>query len=231
MGSCGMAFVKYLVYFFNFLFAVSGLILLSVGAVILARYYHYYNFVGETFWSAPIALIVVGAIVILIAFVGCCGAAKESSWMTLTFSVLLAFIFLTELGVGIAGYVKHSELRETLDDQFNSTLMSFTNSSDSKLAWKKIQTELKCCGVNGPEDWKPLYRNDTVPASCCEPGRETCTRLSARPEGCKEKLYGLLDESALLLGFVGLGIAGVQLLGVCLGCCLSRGFKENYEAV
>lgn len=63
--------------------------LLSVGAVILARYYHYYSFVGETFWSAPLALIIVGAVVFIIAFVGCCGAAKESSWMTLAVSTII----------------------------------------------------------------------------------------------------------------------------------------------
>lgn len=135
------------------------------------------------------------------------------------------------MGVGIAGYVKHSELQETLDDHFNNTLKSFNDSNDARLAWKKIQTELKCCGINGPDDWRSIYRNETVPSSCCTEPKEKCTRSLARQDGCKSKLYALLDDSALLLGFAGLSIAGLQLLGVCLGCCLSRGFKENYEAV
>lgn len=142
----------------------------------------------------------------------------------------MVLIFLTEIGVGIAGYIKHSELQDTLASQFNSSLVSFNHSNDARLAWKKIQSELKCCGVNGPDDWKIIMKNETVPASCCEE-RQNCTRQTSRKEGCKTKLYALLDDSALLLGFVGLGIAGIQLLGVCMGCCLSRGFKENYEAV
>lgn len=140
---------------------------------------------------------------------------------------------MTELAVGICGYIKHSELQDTLNGQFNDTLMSFNSSSDARLAWKKIQSELKCCGINGPDDWKIIYVNGTVPQSCCK-DHQSCTRensLNLYKDGCKTKLYALLDESALLLGFVGLGIAGVQLLGVCMGCCLSRGFKENYEAV
>lgn len=68
---------------------LTGLIVFTVGAVILARYYHYYNFVGEAYWSAPLVLIVVGAVVFIIAFFGCCGAIKESSCMILTVSATL----------------------------------------------------------------------------------------------------------------------------------------------
>lgn len=139
-------------------------------------------------------------------------------------------IFLTEVAIGICGYIKHSELQDTLDGQFNGTLIMYNTSNDARLSWKKIQSELKCCGVNGPDDWKTIFNNGTVPDSCCE-NRQNCTRQISHKDGCKSKLYALLDESALLLGFVGLGIAGIQLLGVCMGCCLSRGFKENYEAV
>lgn len=120
MGSCGLSCIKYLVFFFNFLFAVnlnlilhlieyiifqsyffglivlqlSGLVLVGVGAVILSRYYHYYSFVGDTFWIAPLALIIVGGVVFLIAFIGCYGAVKESSCMTLFVSLKLSIGYL-----------------------------------------------------------------------------------------------------------------------------------------
>lgn len=41
----------------------------------------------DELWSAPIIMIVIGAIVFIIAFLGCCGAIKESSCMVLTVSV------------------------------------------------------------------------------------------------------------------------------------------------
>lgn len=44
-------------------------------------------FIGDELWSAPVVLIVIGAIVFIIAFLGCCGAIKESSCMVLTVSI------------------------------------------------------------------------------------------------------------------------------------------------
>uniref|UniRef100_A0A336KBV0 Tetraspanin n=1 Tax=Culicoides sonorensis TaxID=179676 RepID=A0A336KBV0_CULSO len=239
MGSCTTACAKYLVFFFNLLFALTGLILFTVGAVILARYYHYYNFVGETYWSAPLVLIVVGSVVFIIAFFGCCSAIKENSCMILTFSILLVLIFLTEIGVGISGYIKHSELPEILDHNFNKTFLSYNSDADSRQAWSLIQDEFKCCGISKPEDWREIYKNDTVPRSCCPPGtippdlpkNTTCTQEYAAKQGCKRQLNEFLDGYALILAGVGVSIAFVQLLGVCLACCLSRAFKENYEAV
>ncbi|XP_063701701.1 CD63 antigen-like [Culicoides brevitarsis] len=241
MGSCTTACAKYLVFFFNLLFALTGLIVFTVGTIILVRYYHYYNFVGQQLWTAPLFLIVVGAVVFVIAFFGCCSAIKESSCMILTFSILLVLIFLTEIGVGIAGYIKHSELDGILGEQFNTTLKEYMTDPDAQQSWNSIQKEFNCCGIMQPDDWKPIFKNDTVPNSCCnkasvlippeKPRNTTCTQEYAAKMGCRAKLYEFLDNSALILGAVGLSIAVVQLLGVCLACCLSRAFKENYEAV
>lgn len=45
---------------------------------------------GDELWSAPAVLMAIGAIVFIIAFLGCCGAIKESSCMVLTVSYPLA---------------------------------------------------------------------------------------------------------------------------------------------
>lgn len=44
---------------------------------------------GDELWSAPAILMAIGAIVFIIAFLGCCGAIKESSCMVLTVSAFL----------------------------------------------------------------------------------------------------------------------------------------------
>lgn len=135
------------------------------------------------------------------------------------FSILLVLIFLTEIGVGIAGYIKHSELPGILDSQFNKTLETYKTDADAKQSWNLIQEEFKCCGISKPEDWKPIFRNDTVPRSCCPPGtippdlpkNTTCTQEFAAKQGCKNRLYDFLDGYALILGGVGLGIAAIQV--------------------
>lgn len=82
---------------------------------------------------------VVGGVVFVIAFLGCCGAVRESSCMVLTFSICLILIFLFEIGIGIAGYSKHDHLPDILEEGFNHTLKEYKSNEE---AWKIIQTEV-----------------------------------------------------------------------------------------
>jgi len=213
---------------------MTGLITIVAGAIIQSSYHHYENFIGETFWTAPIILIIVGSLIFIVSFLGCCGALRESSWMILTFSVFLLMIFFTEIGIGIAGYIKHAELPSILENRFNKTLDDYTNSIESQHAWSLVQGEMECCGIRGPGDWKPIFVNTTVPNTCCHvlpQNVKHCTSAFSSQEGCLPKLLSFLDRKSLLLGAVGIGIALVQLIGVIFACCLSRAFRENYETV
>uniref|UniRef100_A0A1L8DK60 Tetraspanin n=2 Tax=Nyssomyia neivai TaxID=330878 RepID=A0A1L8DK60_9DIPT len=234
MASCGIICVKYLMFLFNLLFALTGLLILTVGAIVQSSYHHYSNFVDDTVSVAPILLIIVGSVIFIISSFGCCGALKENSCMVLTFSVFLIVIFLLEFGIGIAGYVKHGQLEEILEKGFNSTLHNYDKSIDSQHAWRLIQSELSCCGIQGPRDWQQVFHNSSLPNSCCVQMPTTvseCTIEHSLQDGCMHKLLSLLQHNALILGGVGIGIAVVQLLAVCFACCLSRAFKRNYEAV
>ncbi|KAJ6649572.1 CD63 antigen [Pseudolycoriella hygida] len=210
MGACGVSCVKYLVFVFNLLFALTGLTILCVGAIIQSSYHHYSTFVGASFWSAPILMIVVGAVVFVIAFLGCCGALKENSCMVLTFCILLLVIFLCELGIGIAGYIKNAQIEDILETGFNKTMAEYNN---NKEAWRLVQTELHCCGINGPADYIQVYPNGTLPNSCCvkfEQHSDTCTQENAIKKGCLPILLEFFKSRALILGGVGIGIAVIQ---------------------
>lgn len=50
-------------------------------------YYHEYDsFLDNKFIYASDLLIVIGAVIFIVAFFGCCGAVKENACMTLTVS-------------------------------------------------------------------------------------------------------------------------------------------------
>lgn len=89
---------------------LTGLILIVTGAVIQGVYSQYLDFLGSSFFNAPVLLIVVGFVIFFITFFGCCGAIKENHCMTMTFSVLLAIVFLVELGCGIGAYSMKAEV-------------------------------------------------------------------------------------------------------------------------
>ena len=51
--------------------------------------------------SSAIVLIVLGAIIMIVAFFGCCGACTENACMMYTYGTLLALILIALIGVTV----------------------------------------------------------------------------------------------------------------------------------
>uniref|UniRef100_A0AAY5KGN7 Tetraspanin n=1 Tax=Esox lucius TaxID=8010 RepID=A0AAY5KGN7_ESOLU len=77
----GMKCVKYLLFFFNFIFWLCGLAMIVVGVLVQVAINNTIVINNVSASSVPIVIIVVGVIVFFIAFFGCCGAWKESYCM------------------------------------------------------------------------------------------------------------------------------------------------------
>lgn len=236
MVSGGMACVKYVLFFFNLIFAITGIVFISVGAVILVAYSGYNNFVDSWFFAAPVLMIIVGVIVFLVSFFGCCGAVKENHCMIITFSVLLMLMFALELGAGITGYMMRGEVGNMLENRLNDTLREYNTKEDVRRSWDIMQHDLQCCGMNGPADWPKIgFPNNNVPDTCCNeiPAQSKCdlNSIHIHDEGCIGKLKSAIENNALILGGVGIGIALIQFIGVIFACCLARSIRREYETV
>jgi len=231
--------IKYLMFIFNLLFVVTGVIVLSVGITIKAYYNNYQLFLDDKYFSTPNLLIAIGAIIFMIAFFGCCGAVKENYCMTITFSTLLILIFVLEFAAGISGYVLRNQTKEFLVQKLNASLEQYKPDQPeepSTVLWDKIQIDFECCGVHSYEDWMPTLKQ--IPMSCCGPqnglvGSATCneTTKALYKRGCIDGFGDYVEENAVSIGTVGLGLAFIQLLGIIFSCHLSRQIKRNYETV
>lgn len=228
-----------LLIFFNIIFAISGIIILAAGIRAEVNSYPYMDLHDSNFYtSAPVVLIVVGLFIFIVSFLGCYGAAKESNCMLMTFAGLLLIIFVTELGVGIAGYMQHTSLEENVLKNLNETMKDYNTDNAVKTKFDIIQTDLQCCGINSPADWPS--NGMTIPQSCCT-GLEinkagtTATCTTDMPNfhhmGCAEPLTAFLRSIATVLGGVALGIAFIQLIGVIMACCLARSVRNQYSSV
>lgn len=237
MVSGGMACVKYLTFLFNLIFAITGIVFIAVGTVILVVYSGYNNFMDRWFFAAPVLMIVVGTVVFIVSFFGCCGAVKENHCMIITFSVLLLLIFALELGAGIAGYMMRAEVRSMVESRLNTTMEDYSTKDDIRKSWDIMQHDLECCGMNGPSDWSMtgVFADNTVPLSCCrevaEGSKCDVNSVSVYASGCMGKLRDAIEHNVLILGGVGIGIAIVQLMGVIFACCLARSIRREYETV
>ncbi|XP_017778130.1 PREDICTED: CD63 antigen [Nicrophorus vespilloides] len=235
MVSGGMTCVKYLLFCFNLIFAISGVAIFTVGMIIHTVYHHYSYFIEPSFESAPVVLIIVGVIVAVVAFFGCCGAVKENHCMIITFAALLLIIFTIELAAGLAGYARRMEVGDMLENQFNTSMQNYYVRKDVEKSWNILQHEMKCCGMNGPEDWRSVIHNETLPHTCCPDTQNdgTCTimTLNKYTKSCLESLEDTLLTYSTIIGGVGCGVAVIQLIGVVFACCLACSIRKEYETV
>ena len=68
-----------------------------------SKYGTYLTFADDKYADAAIFLIIVGVIVFIVAFLGCCGAIKEHYCMVTTFAIFMIVIFILEVAAGALG--------------------------------------------------------------------------------------------------------------------------------
>uniref|UniRef100_A0A673N680 Tetraspanin n=1 Tax=Sinocyclocheilus rhinocerous TaxID=307959 RepID=A0A673N680_9TELE len=217
----GAKCIKYLLFFFNFIFWLCGLALIVLG--VLAKVSINTTAFLKGYSGSPLVLIVVGVVIFFIAFFGCCGAWKENQCMITTFAVLLSLIIIIEIGAAIAGYVLHGNV---------SALLIGTS-------FLLIYFLYKCCGRNSSIDWlnSKFLAPNSVPDSCCKNVTENCGKGAIRDtskiytNGCLPILDKFLKRNILWIAVAALVIAFVQITGIVLSCILMRGIRSGYEVM
>jgi len=231
----GMKCIKFLLFVFNFIFVLAGIGLIAAGAYVKIKLDDYFDFFGNDYTGPGILLIVVGVIIFLIAFLGCCGAIKENYCMIVTFTILLIVIFLLQLGGGIAGVVMRDNVDKEVNDILKDAMKNYNTSGGVRKTWDKMQDEFSCCGVDSYKDWQTDAKLSTPPASCCKvAGSQKCTFTSTadlQTEGCTKAFEGFVKDNIIIIGGIGIGLALVQLIGIIFAICMCRAIKSNYEVV
>jgi len=86
---------------------MSGILIIGLGTTIHAIYNHFDSFLEDRFFSPANLLIAVGCIVFIVAFFGCCGAARESTCMIMIVSSpLYESIFKLSKSLFIIAYLR-----------------------------------------------------------------------------------------------------------------------------
>lgn len=228
-----MSCIKYILFFFNLLFSLSGLALITVGIIIKNAYYSYSPFIDDKFYSPPWVLIIVGGAVFVVAFFGCCGAIRESNCMLIMFSLLLFVIIILEAMVGISGYYLRSDIDLMLQTKMNASIADYGKNVDIRKSWDVLQHDLNCCGVRSPHDWESIYPDSILPHTCCPnlPLDDKCTEPLASQKGCLDALHATLDSNMQTVLIVAGSVALLELIGCLFACCLASSIRQEYETV
>ncbi|EHB12395.1 Tetraspanin-8 [Heterocephalus glaber] len=215
--------LKYSMFIFNFLFWLCGTLILGIAIWIrVSKDGNEILSSGKSdinpFVAANI-LIAVGAIIMVMGFLGCCGAVKESRCMLLLFFIGLLVILLLQVAAGILGAISQTETKRILNETFyeNVNLLSQTgnNGKEFRAAMTEFQNKFECCGlVSGASDWGSNF--ESVSQSCaCEYSSNVCTTYKGKSV-YKETCISLIKESVEKHIIIVIGIAfGLAVIEVC----------------
>lgn len=224
-----MSVIKYLMFFFNFLFWLSGLVLIVIGAIIRDKYGDYFSYADNKFANAAVFIIIVGVVVFVIGFLGCCGAVKENYCMVTTFAVLLAIIFILEIVAGALGFTYKKKVDSVAKAALDKAVKQYGEVDGEKKLLDWAQKTFKCCGTEGPGDFTNATCGAGKGVESCHEGGECSGTLNT--DGCRKGFIDFIKAKLVIIGAVAVGIAFIQLLGIIFACFLMKAIKGEYEVV
>ncbi|XP_055093873.1 tetraspanin-8 [Symphalangus syndactylus] len=223
--------IKYSMFVFNFLFWLCGILILALAIWVRVSNDFQEIFSSENLGSSSYAavdiLIAVSAIIMILGFLGCCGAIKESRCMLLLFFIGLLLILLLQVAAGILGAVFKSESDRTVNETLyeSAKLLSTTVESDKQFQEAIIvfQKEFKCCGlVNGAVDWGNNFQQYTGLCECLDTQR-SCTYYNGKhvyQEPCISFIKDFLAKNLTIVIGIAFGLAVIEILGLVFSMVL-----------
>jgi len=239
----GAQTVKYAIFLFNMLILVFSIVVISSGAVLLHSIReHSIHDTIETPKTSCILLIVVGSIALIISFLGCCGAIKESFQLLYAYGTILFILFVVELIAAGAVIGFKNDIREEAVNGIKEAMKDYPNhwenSTQDYNVIDDMQRSLHCCGAENVSDWHqvPPYNatgplNWNYPSSCCNNTAQGQECHAPWPTPCWQAVeQEIQGSSRTLIGF-SIAIAVVQFLAMLAACVLARTYKREYDVV
>ncbi|XP_069703344.1 uncharacterized protein [Periplaneta americana] len=107
-------------------------------------------------------------------------------------------------------FVLDSAFRRALNATMAREMAYYDTNPSSKDAWDKLQSESRCCGIEGYRDWLILRENDSLPLSCCP-------KSISKHECFNERSfnYGCVHELGTNLALRASAVSGFSLVTQC----------------
>lgn len=195
---------------------------------------------NSLYMSAAYTLIAVGAITIIISFLGCMGSLSENRILLLTYFVFVLLLFVVLLIGGVLAYVFRNQIASNMRPEMVRAIVSYDpalpNDPITK-AFDAIQNNLKCCGIETNSTvgrpWEAWFKNtkinsgsadNKVPESCCKldanGAKADCTSSNEvdvdriYTSDCFAVALLFVQDHAVVIGGVAVGIAAIMILGM-----------------
>ncbi|XP_039662993.1 tetraspanin-8-like isoform X1 [Perca fluviatilis] len=213
--------IKYLLFTFNLLFFVGGIIILSF-SIHMKHNKADYQMTDELLPALNL-LIFIGAVTLIFGFLGCCGAFRENRCLLILFFVGLVLMLFMLLAVGALGAITRTEAAQELVMEHMEKLLPLSEQP------KEVQEEFQdleragfCCGFSdGYLDWGNAT---VVPDSCnCTDTTRNCMVLDEREiysTPCMMYIMTWLDKVSDSLMGIAFGFGILIILGLIFSLVL-----------
>ncbi|XP_039746711.1 leukocyte surface antigen CD53-like [Pararge aegeria] len=207
------------------LLITTGLSLLTSGIVLLVIAGKYFIFLGDSFFVLPIFITAVAVIIFLTSLLGYYGVKLKKYDLVVAYIAILVIILVFEIIITILGF-------ELSDYAYSRRIINyhmFELMKEYKIGyvegyeteyWDNMQSELKCCGFNGVNDW-----GSQIPLSCCHipSGSQTpfqCTYQNLYQTSCRNRLRWMIADFAYAIGVTCAIVTCLQVCFTALYMCI-----------
>ncbi|CAH8490115.1 unnamed protein product [Schistosoma margrebowiei] len=211
-----MGFLKTSLFIMNTICLLCSVALIGTGVYIQVKFSQYGDNLHNVWQALPITIIIIGAVVLIVSFLGCCGAIKENVYMLYLYSFLLVVLLVSELAIPIVAFVYRQEIDERLEKSMTSAINNPTK--EVTLFMDLIQSSFQCCGVKSSEDY-----TKGAPKSCKKDGK-------VFKEGCVSVFAAFLKRNLIIIACVAFGVCFLQFLTVIITWFMVHQIKK-YDIV
>lgn len=231
-------FSRFALFVLNFIVFGVGLATVILASVILSKNSVYGDLLVSGTFTLPTIILVAGLIILLLGFLGCCGALKENSCMLQTYAGIVLLLLIAEVVLGILILVYRAEAENFITENMDKTFDKYNSTGDAALtkSLDALQNSLECCGVNGYQDWKNYtFGRETgdVAMGCCIKMTDSCNEgMALLPldqvedkiytKGCYDRIKEDLQGITVALGVTTIILGLVQLLSISCACGLAK---------
>lgn len=239
-----------MMFVFNGIIFLAGAAILAVGIWVKVDSGSILSFLGKI-EDAPAELsqvlnvgyllIALGALLLIIGFLGCCGAIRESRCMLLLFFIIILLVFIAEVAGAVVILVFRPLADELLNKLGNAAVQNikkdYGENADITGLWNSTMNTLKCCGFYNSSDFTNssyyLSHDKQYPPQCCpgfdNPCNQTVADSVTTITGCFPKIKQLIDDNTVVIAGVALGIAALEICAMAVSMILYCRIKSGMD--
>jgi len=225
LGCCGNM-IRLTLFLINLVFFILGLVVFIAAAVLRWGDNTFSKFTDVPYFdeiikvgslgTVSIALMVIGAIILVLSFVGILGVKFLNKFFLIVYEVIVGIMFLTH-GISLLVLLFSSD---TIEEEYKKTLnstMGHINSNDDKFTencelMKGLSSIFHCCGNIDINDFK----NFTIAEECCDQSGDKSYTV-----GCTDKsIQSIKDNAVNLLIIPSAIILVIELFALVMVPCI-----------